>query len=110
MKKLAAPTPYRVNLQHQNVNRMDPIQVVVPAMTANPMNPTQPFPRDFFPMLEKKYSIPSHIYKHVFVTSPSKIVMHKKRKKSKEKEESWFDSLNPFGCESDEDDYEDSAD
>lgn len=56
------------------------------------------FRKEFFPLaspvLTKKFSQPSHVYKHVFVTTPHKLIGKKKR--NKYKEESWFDEMNPF--------------
>lgn len=102
MKRLIGPPLHLV----RNVNRMDPTEAVVPTITDNYMNQMEDFPKDFFPMMAKKYS-PSHIFKHVYVTSPSKIVVNKKKMKKKEsKEESWLESFNPFGCESDYDNYD----
>lgn len=114
MKKLLIPTTHRMNF-HKNVNRMDPVQPLEPVSTANSVNyinQLDSFPKDFFPMMAKRYSVPSHIYKHVFVTSPSKVEIKKKPKKRKpsRKEDSWMDSINPFGCESEEEDYEEEED
>lgn len=47
------------------------------------------------PSFIKKFSPSSHIYKHVYATSPSKPIHTMKKKKYKE--ESWFDDMNPFG-------------
>lgn len=80
-----------------------------PIVDEGTMNQIQDFPKDFFPSISKKYSTAPHIYKHVFVTSPNKVIVEKKPKGKKKirKEDSWLDSINPFGCESDyDDDYD----
>lgn len=107
MRKLFLPTPtsaHRINF-NKNVNRMDPSKPIETITTSDYMNHMEDFPKDYFPMEAKKYSIPAHIYKHVYVTSPSKYKKEKKKKPS-HKEDSWYDFLNPFGCESDYDDYD----
>lgn len=110
MKILGPPTP-KLNFSKNvrvNINRMDPMQpyTVEPMLIDNSMNQVQHFPKDFFPMMTKKYSQPpSHIYKHVYVTGPNKYVsmeVTKKKKRKKDKEESWLDMLHPFGDDSEE--------
>lgn len=91
------------------INRMDPLVGAI----AYTMNPTltdeqlRDFPKDFFPTMGKKYMEP-HVYKHVYV-HPKKYIVHKKptKKKPTRKEDSWLDSINPFGCDSD---YVDESD
>jgi hypothetical protein len=111
MKKLLIPTTNRIDF-NKNVHRMDPMQTLESVSTTDYMNQLEAFPKDFFPMMSKKYSVPSHIYKHVYVTSPTKdVVKHKpKKRKPSRKEDSWMDSLNPFGCESENEDYEEGED
>lgn len=76
-------------------------------MSANYMNQLADFPRDYYPYMDKKYSLPPHhIYNHGYshATPPQKF--HKPtRKKPNRKDDSWFD-FNPFGCESEGEDYE----
>jgi hypothetical protein len=111
MRKLISPTNhYRLSL-NPIVNRNDNVQshTIPPILMENGLKEIEDFPKDFFPTIAKKFSkSPPHIYKHVFVTSPS-IIVHKKpkNKKSIRKEDSWLDSLNPFGCDSDYEDYDD---
>lgn len=66
------------------------------------------FPKDFFPTVTKKYSQTPYVYKHIYVTAPTKPLPEKPKKNKKAKEESWMDyMMNPFDCESDFDDYDD---
>lgn len=110
MKKFLLPPNHKLSF-NQNVHRMDPIQpfTVEPTLVSNHISPMVDFPKDFFPMMAKKYPPSSQIYKHVYVSAPNKFVEmkpKKKKKKKKEKdEESWFD-FHPFGNESEEEDEE----
>jgi hypothetical protein len=108
MPKLISPTNHHRLSLNPIANRNDNSQshTMPPILTENGLNRVEDFPKDFFPSIAKKYSSAPHIYKHVFVTSPSKIIVHKKNKKGIRKEDSWFDSLNPFGCDSDYEDYD----
>lgn len=111
MRKLISPTNHYQLSSNPVVNRNDNVQsqTMPPILMENGMNQVEDFPQDFFPTMAKKYSTAPHIYKHVFVTSPTRVVVHKKpkNKKNVRKEDSWYDSLNPFGCESDYEDYDD---
>lgn len=107
MKKFLSLPNQRINL-NKNVNRMDPMQTytVETTLMGNPSNSAGDFPKDFFPMLAKKYySPPSHVYKHIYVTAPSKVTEKKKKKKKihKKEDKEWYDA---FECESDDEEYE----
>lgn len=87
---------------------MDPVHTytVEPTLMESNLNPIGEFPTDFFPMMAKKYhSPPSHIYKHIYVTAPTKIEVKKKKKKKihKKEDKEWYDA---FGCDSDEEEYD----
>lgn len=101
---------------HRDVNRMDLTthqsyeqHSYEPMMVQSEM--TQMDPSQFLPEMEKKYSHPPYVYKHVYVTSPevSTKPVEKKRKKKKvqEKDDSWMEYLNPFSCD---DEYDSSDD
>lgn len=112
MKKLIfPPSPiHRVNFD-KHLNRMDPSKPMEQMMIMpESQSQVEDFSRDFFPMLAKKYSVPPPIYKHVYVTSPSKHSKKPKKKKSKSKDYSWLDSMNPFGCDTDYDEDYDEED
>lgn len=111
MRKLISPTNHNRLSLNPIVNRIDnvPSHTMQPIFTETVMNRMEDFPKELLQTIAKKYSSAPHIYKHVFVTSPSKITVGKKprNKKNNRKEDSWLDSINPFGCESDyEDDYD----
>lgn len=111
MRKLISPTNHHRFRLNPIVNRNDNIQshTMQPVLTGAVMNRMEDFPKELLATIAKKYSSAPNIYKHVYVTSPSKISIRKKpkNKKNNRKEDSWLDSINPFGCESDyDDDYE----
>lgn len=112
MRKLISPTNHPRLRLNPIVNRNDHIQsyTMQPILKETGLNRAEDFPQELLQNIAKKYSSAPHIYKHVFVTSPSQIDVQKKpkkKKKKKRKEDSWLDSYNPFGCESDyDDDYE----
>lgn len=109
MKKFLSLPNQRINLS-KNVNRMDPVQYTVDStLMDSHLNPVGEFPKDFFPMMAKKYHSPppQHIYKHIYVTEePIKIVEKKKKKKKKmhkKEDKEWYDA---FGCDSEDEEYE----
>jgi hypothetical protein len=111
MRKLISPTNHHRLSLNPIVNRNDNTQshTLQPVLTETGLNRMEDFPQELLQTIAKKYSSAPHIYKHVFVTSPSKINFRKKprNKKNNRKEDSWLDSINPFGCESDYgDDYD----
>lgn len=79
-----------------------------PMMVQTQMTHTDP--TYFIPEMSKKYSDPPYVYKHIYVTSPEVTTpaekKRKKKKKIQNKDDSWMEYLNPFGCDSD-DDYDD---
>jgi hypothetical protein len=111
MRKLISPTNHHRFSLNPMVNRNDnnQPQTIYPILSETSLNRMEDFPKELLQTIAKKYSSVPHIYKHVYVTSPSKIIVHKKpkNKKNNRKEDSWLDSINPFGCESDyDDDYD----
>ena len=91
---------------NKHFNRVDPVTALHPPLGIhlpydnNYMNQhvVEHYPMQGFPFVSpvfstKKFSQPSHIYKHVYVRSPKKPII---RKKKKCKEESWLDDINPF--------------
>lgn len=93
---------HRSNLKW-NVNRVDPLSInslgYIPSHGNNMNSHVNNFAKEPFhfisPTSMKKYSEPSYIYKHVYVTTPNK-PPDRKKKIRKYKEESWLNEMNPF--------------
>jgi hypothetical protein len=81
-------------------------------MQPHMMNQLETFPKDFPPAtISKKFFAPAYVYKHFYLADSGK-EKPMKVMKMKKKKESMLESLNPFGCESEEEDdeYEDDED
>lgn len=113
------------------VNRMEAIstqmeppmdQGMAQVSQADQMQLMEQFPKDFFPMMDKKYARPTHIYKHVYVTEDNDAHQEKKKKHhhhdhhhkihkkhNHRSDDSWLEYLNLYGCDSENDDSEDDS-
>lgn len=101
----------------KNFNKGDPVTAMHPPLDMHlpydnsyvNQHVVEHYPKENFPfvspVITKKFSQPSHIYKHIYVTPPKMPII---RNKKKHKEESWFDDMNPFsGFSSDSDEHDD---
>lgn len=107
MVKVPIPPNNGINLSGV-VNRMDLTthQSYEPMIV--PSHLTLRGPNEFIPEMEKKYSEPSYVYKHIYVPSPEETthISKKKKKKTHKTDGSWMDYWNPFSCENDYEDYD----